>query len=176
MIRTWNGKTPKIAPTAFISEAAYVAGDVEVGEYTSVWPGTVIRGDTAPIRIGRYTNIQDNSVVHGDTPTEIGNYVTLGHRVVCHAKKVADYVLIGNGAVVNDGVEIGEYSIIASGAVVLENTKIPPRSFVVGIPAQVKGEVTERHMELIRRVAEAYVRKGQSYLHSGLGDKVPTDR
>ncbi|GBD11007.1 Putative acetyltransferase EpsM [bacterium HR23] len=174
MIRTWNGKTPKVHPTAFISEAAYVAGDVEIGEYTSVWPGTVIRGDTAPIRIGRHTNIQDNSVVHGDTPTEIGDYVTLGHRVMCHAKKVGNYVLIGNGAVVNDGAEIGEFSIIASGAVVLENTKIPPRSFVVGIPAQVKGEVSERHMEMIRRIAEAYSRKGQSYLKSGLGDKIPT--
>ena len=67
MIRSLGGKTPSIHPTAFISEAAYIVGDVEIGEGSSIWPGTVIRGDTGKITIGKFTNIQDNSTVHVTT-------------------------------------------------------------------------------------------------------------
>ncbi len=169
MLRPLKDRAPQVHPTAFISEAAYVVGDVEIGEGSSVWPGTVIRGDTGRIKIGRFVNIQDNCVVHSDADAEYGDYVTLGHGVICHARKVASHVLIGNGAVVNDGVEIGEYSLIAAGAVVRENTVIPPRSFVAGVPAEIKGEVAERHIELIRRTAETYVRKARLYREAGLG-------
>ena len=88
MIRTLDGITPRIHPTAFVSEAAYVIGDVEIGEGSSVWPGSVIRGDMGKITIGKYTCVQDNSVVHCDTDATIGDYVVIGHRVVCHAKNV----------------------------------------------------------------------------------------
>ena len=39
MIRKFNGKTPNIAKSAFVSEAAYIVGDVEIGQKSSVWPG-----------------------------------------------------------------------------------------------------------------------------------------
>lgn len=167
MLRTLKGKTPRVHPNAFVSEAAYVIGEVELGENASVWPGTVIRGDSGKISIGRNTCIQDNSVVHSDADASIGDDVGIGHRVVCHARRVGNGVLIGNGAVVNDGVEIGELSIIASGAVVLENVKIPPRSFVVGIPAKIQGQVTERHVEMIRSTVEHYVQRARSYKAEG---------
>ena len=96
MIRSFNGKTPRIDPTAFVSEAAYVVGDVEIGPHSSIWPGVVIRGDMGRITIGSHTNIQDNSVVHSDTDATLGNHVTLGHSVVCHAAVVEDYSLLGN--------------------------------------------------------------------------------
>ena len=81
MIRSFKGKTPKIHPTAFVSEAAYVLGDVEIGENSSIWPGTVIRGDSGKIIIGKNTNIQDNSVVHSDADSWIGDNSTMGHSV-----------------------------------------------------------------------------------------------
>ena len=62
MIRSLDGKTPKIDPTAFISEFAYIIGDVEIGAGSSVWPGAVIRADAGKIAIGKNTCIQDNSV------------------------------------------------------------------------------------------------------------------
>ncbi|MCJ7522162.1 MAG: gamma carbonic anhydrase family protein, partial [Dehalococcoidia bacterium] len=31
VIRSFNGKTPRVAESAFISEAAYIIGDVEIG-------------------------------------------------------------------------------------------------------------------------------------------------
>ena len=77
MIRSFQGKTPRIHPTAWVSEVAYVIGDVEIGEYSSVWPGTVIRGDTIKITIGSYVDIQDNCVVHADEDAFYGDYVHL---------------------------------------------------------------------------------------------------
>ena len=163
MLRSLDGKSPKIHPTAFVSEFAYIVGDVEIGEGSSVWPGVVIRADAGKITIGNNTNIQDNSVVHGDADVVIGNNVTIGHLVMCHARDIADHVLIGNGATVNDGVEIGEYSLLASGTVVVDNVKIPPRSLVVGVPGKVRAEIKERHIGLIKSTAEHYVKNGQRY-------------
>ena len=167
MIRSLDGKSPEIHPTAFVSEFAYVVGDVEIGEGSSVWPGTVIRADAGKIAIGKNTCIQDNSVVHGDDDVSIGDNVVIGHRVMCHAKTVGNSVLIGNGAVVNDGVEIGEYSLLASGCMVVDNMQIGPRSLVMGVPARVRGEIRDRHAELINRTGAHYVDRGQRYKQQG---------
>lgn len=169
MIRSFGGKSPQIHPTAFVSEAAYVVGDVEIGAYSSVWPGAIIRGDHHKIVLGAYVDIQDNCVVHSDGDAHYGDYVTLGHHVICHATAVGPHCLIGNGAVVNGDVEIGEYSIVASGAVVLERTKIPSRSFVTGVPAEVRRQTEERHHKMIRDTAEGYARNGQRFKEEGLG-------
>ena len=167
MIRSLDGKTPRIHPTAFVSEFAYVIGDVEIGEGSSVWPGTVVRADSGKITIGRFTCIQDNSVVHGDDDVVIGDRVAIGHRVLCHARTVGDRVLIGNGATVNDGVEIGEGSLVASGATLIENMIVPAGSLVVGLPGRIRGQVQERHVELIRRASEDYVEKARRYKRQG---------
>src|SRR5688572_25176564 len=172
MIRSLRGKTPVIHPTAFVSEFAYVVGDVEIGEGSSVWPGTVIRGDSR-IVIGRFTCIQDNSTVHAEAAgAAIGDYVVIGHNVMCHAAVIEDRVALGNGAVVNSEAEIGAGSVVASGAVVLDRTKIPPNSLVVGIPATVKGPVPKAHEERFRRNAQHYAELGAEYKKAGLGDGV----
>ncbi len=173
MIRAFGGKSPRIHPTAFVSEAAYVVGDVEIGAFSSIWPGTVIRGDSHRIVIGSYVNIQDNCVLHADSDAHYGDYVTLGHRVMCHAQRVATHCLIGNGATVNGDVVIGEYSIVTSGAIVLDRVEIPPHSFVAGVPAEVRRATEERHHQLIRRTAEGYAKNGQRFREAGLGDVPP---
>jgi carbonic anhydrase/acetyltransferase-like protein (isoleucine patch superfamily) len=167
VIRSLEGKWPMIHPTAFVSEFAYVVGDVEVGEESSIWPGAVVRADNGKITIGRFTCIQDNSVVHGDDDVVIGDWVAIGHRVLCHARTVGDRVLIGSGATVNDGVEIGEGSLVASGATLIERMIVPARSLVVGLPGRVRGQVEERHVELIRRASEDYVEKAGRYKRDG---------
>lgn len=174
MIRAFEGKTPRIHPTAFISEAAYIVGDVEIGAYSSVWPGAIIRAENQKIVIGAYVDIQDNCVVHGDSESYYGDYVTLGHQVMSHARIVATHCLIGNGAVINGEAEIGEYSIVGSGSVVLDRVKMPPRSFITGTPAVVIRETEERHHQLIRGTAESYAAKGQRFKNAGLGD-LPTE-
>lgn len=167
MIRSLDGISPRVHPTAFVSEAAYVIGDVEIGEGSSVWPGTVIRADMGRITIGKYTCIQDNSVVHGDADVVIGDYVVIGHRVMCHAKSVGNRVLIGNGATINDGVTIGDDSLIASGAMVVDNLEIPARSLVVGVPARIRGQVEQRHIDLIKYYCDIYIHKTQRYKRQG---------
>ena len=167
MIRSLDGKSPKIHPGAFVSEAAYLVGQIEVGEGSSIWPGTVIRADKGKITIGRNTCIQDNSVIHGDADVLIGDGVVIGHRVMCHAKVVGDRSLIGNGAVVNDGVEIGPDSLVASGAMLIERMQVPSKSMVVGVPGKVRGEIQERHLDLIRGTSEHYVEKAALYRREG---------
>ena len=167
MIRSLGGKTPSIHPTAFISEAAYIVGDVEIGEGSSIWPGTVIRGDTGKITLGKFTNVQDNSVLHGDDDVVIGDNVTIGHRVMCHGRNIGNRVLIGNGAILNDGVLVGEESVIGSGSMILENMDIPEKSIVVGMPGRVRGTVKEKHVDMIDRIAAGYAIKARKYKSEG---------
>ena len=167
MIRSLDGLRPNIDPTAFVSEFAYVIGDVEIGEGSSIWPGAVVRADMGKITIGKFTCVQDNSVVHGDADVVIGDYVVIGHRVLCHARSVGDRSLLGNGATINDGVEIGEDSVVASGALALDNMKIPPRSIVAGVPGRIRGEVEDRHIELADYYCRIYIDKAQRYKKQG---------
>ena len=136
MIRALGDKKPRIHPTAFVSEAAYVVGDVEIGEGSSIWPGTIIRANNHKIKIGKYVNIQDNCMIHADAECNYGDYVTLGHHVMCHATTVEDHCLVGNGATVNGHAVIGHHSVIAAGSVVLERVEVPDHSFVTGAPGK----------------------------------------
>ena len=168
MIQTVNGKTPKIHPGAFVSEGAYVIGDVEIGEGSSVWPGSVVRGDAGKIVIGKNTCIQDNSVVHGDADVTIGDDVVVAHRVVCHGRSIGNRVLLGNGCIVNDGVVIGDDTIIASGAMVVDRMEIPARSVVAGLPARIRRTAEDKDIVLIKGYRDIYVRNTAMYLNEGL--------
>ena len=142
MIRSFDGKTPKIAESAFVSEAAYVIGDVEIGEGSSIWPGAVIRADFAKIKIGQKNLIEDNCVIHTGVPIEIGDNNTIGHGVVIHSLKIGNSNLIGMNATVLDNVEIGNNCIIGAGCLVSQGMKIPDYSFVVGVPAEIKRQLS----------------------------------
>ena len=165
MISAFDEKTPSIHESAFISDMAHIIGDVRIGEQSSVWPGAVIRADSGLISIGDYTNIQDNAVVHADQDASIGNSVTMGHGVICHAKQVGDGSLIGNGSILNDGVVIGEGCLIAAGTVISENTVIPDEMLVRGVPGKVIGKLRIRHSQLIRRASSAYTARVRRYKH-----------
>lgn len=157
MIRSFNGKTPEIADSAFVSEWAYVVGDVEIGENCGVWPGAVIRGDFGSIRIGRNCQIEDNSVVHSGTSMDIGDNVLIGHSVVVHGLKIGNNVLVGNNATILDFAEIGDNCIIGANSMVSTGQKIPSNSFVVGVPAEIKKESSSDEIEgMHRRAAERY--------------------
>jgi carbonic anhydrase/acetyltransferase-like protein (isoleucine patch superfamily) len=168
MIRTFNGKTPKIHETAFISEAAYIAGNVEIGENSSVWPGTVIRGDHAPIVIGKNTQIEDNCTVHTGTPLNIGDSVHIGHNVVVHCSRIGDTTLVGNHATLSEYAEIGDCCVVGAGALVTPGMKVPDRAFVVGVPAKVKGQVSDERVDITKQSVDIYVKMSQEYKEQGL--------
>lgn len=168
MIKSLGSAVPRIEKSAYVSEAAYVVGDVEIGSESSVWPGAVIRGDAGKIQIGEGSNVQDNSVVHADSPAYIGDNVTIGHGVVCHARRIGDNCLIGNGAVINDGAELGDFCLVAAGSTVLENMKVPSNSLLVGTPARIRGHLEERHVEIIKVGAAIYTERISQYKDAGL--------
>lgn len=166
MILAYKDVLPKIDMEAFVEETALVIGDVQIGAGSSVWFYSVVRGDVNFIRIGERTNIQDSCVVHvtfEKWPTHIGSETSLGHRVVVHGCRVGDHCLIGMGAVVLDGAEIGDNCIIGAGAVVPPGMKIPAKSMVVGVPAKVIREVTEKDFEAIDNPAGRYMGLAEDY-------------
>ena len=158
-------KPPTVHPSVFVAPGAVVLGDVTLGEESSVWFASVLRGDINSIVIGPRSNIQDGSVVHVDRdfPTTIGEWVTVGHRAIVHGCAVADEVLVGMGATLLDGVEVGARSIIGANALVTQHTKIPPGSLVLGAPAKIRRALDLNEQGGIRKWAERYVELSRVY-------------
>jgi carbonic anhydrase/acetyltransferase-like protein (isoleucine patch superfamily) len=160
------GTAPQIHATAYVAPGAVVIGHVTLAEESSVWFGTVLRGDIHRIVIGPRSNVQDGSVIHlaDDYGTFVGELVTIGHKAILHACTVADEVLIGMGAVVLDGAEIGARSIIGAGALVTGGKKIPPGSLVLGSPGKVVRTLSLDEQAGIRVWADRYVELSRVYL------------
>ena len=174
MIRTYQGIKPTIPKSTFIEDTAVIIGDVVLGEESSVWSNSVVRGDVHYIRIGNRTNVQDLCMLHvtHDThPLTIGDDVTIGHHVVLHGCTIKDRVLIGMGAIIMDGAVIGEDSVVGAGALVTERTIVPPKSLILGSPAKVKRPVTQEELKWIRESAENYVRYAKTYLGEPIKSK-----
>jgi len=171
MIRTFQGVTPRVAGSAFIDATAVLIGDVVIGDESSVWFQTVVRGDVHFIRIGDRTNIQDLSMLHvshGAYSLVIGNDVTVGHHVVLHGCVIKDRVLVGMGAIIMDGVVIGEDCVVGAGALVTARTIVPPKSLILGSPAKVTRTVTDEELAWIRESAQNYVIYARRYREASL--------
>ena len=160
MIAPFQNSRPKIHETVYIAETAVVIGDVEIGENSSVWFGSVIRGDVNYIRIGARTNIQDGCVLHVSArthPTVLEDEITLGHRVTLHGCYVETGSLVGIGAIVLDGARIGRNSLVGAGSLVTPNTQIPPRSLVLGSPARVVRQLSDEEVVNLEKFWRNYV-------------------
>ncbi len=174
MIRSVKGKTPRIDPSAFVSEGAYVVGDVVIGERASVWPGAVLRGDLGRVTIGAETAIEDGCVIHSGSPdgsigdVEIGKQVVVGHGAVLHGRRIGDNVLIGINATILHNAEIGKACIIAAGTLVEPGAKIPDHSFVLGSPCQIKGRPTEKQLWWAFEGYKDYCELARQYREEGL--------
>lgn len=157
--------TPTVHETAWVADSAQVIGDVRLAEDTSVWFGTVIRGDTAAIRIGRGSNIQDNSVLHADlgVPLTIGEEVTVGHQVMLHGCTIGDGSLIGIQAVVLNNARIGKGCVVGAGSVVTEGKEFPDGSLILGSPAKVVRQLTPEQVERLRLGAAHYVHNARRF-------------
>ncbi len=157
-IHPFKGVSPRLHPSVFAVDDALVIGDVEVGEQSSLWFGTVVRGDVNYIRIGSRTNVQDHTVIHvtnATHPTLVGDDVTLGHRVTLHGCTVQHRCLIGIGAVVMDGAVVSEDSMVGAGSLV------PPG--MVGV----KRELTREEIAFFRKSAQNYVAYAEQYRQEG---------
>jgi carbonic anhydrase/acetyltransferase-like protein (isoleucine patch superfamily) len=170
MIVEFDGKRPKIDPTAFIADNAMIIGDVVIGKGANIWFHCIIRGDTNHIHIGSNCNIQDACVLHvvkDHYPVILEDDVVLGHRVVVHGCRVGRGSLIGIGAIVLDGADIGEESIIGAGSVVSPKSIIPPRTLAMGTPARVVRNLEDRDIQKIRGISEEYLELMDIYTKQG---------
>jgi carbonic anhydrase/acetyltransferase-like protein (isoleucine patch superfamily) len=167
MIRPILGNHPVLGRHVFVAPTAAVIGDVEIGDESSVWYGTVVRGDVMPIRVGARTSLQDNTVIHvtsGAFGTTIGSDCTIGHAAIIHACVVEDLCLIGMGSILLDGCVIGRGSLVGAGALVTPGTHIPPNSLVIGSPAKVKRPINDAERAQIEYGARHYVELTHRYL------------
>lgn len=176
MIREFLKVSPILDDTNYIAESAAVIGDVTLGSHTSIWFNATVRGDVNWIRIGQGSNVQDNAVVHVTNrtgPTEIGDYVTIGHSAVVHGCTLGNRILVGINAVILDGATIGDDCIIGAGSLVTQRTQIPPRSLVFGSPARVIRPLTEEEVESVYRNAQNYLKYSRIYRGEETPDENP---
>ena len=167
MIYDFNGKSLDIDSTSYISASVNVIGDVSIGKDSSIWFGSVLRGDMNYIKIGSRTNIQDNSTIHVTTdlyPTIIGNEVTIGHNVIVHGCQIEDRCLIGIGSIIMDGAVIGSGSLIGAGALISPGSNIPPNSLVVGLPGKIVRSTTSKEQNEIIERAQHYIDFSKKYI------------
>ena len=163
----FKNKVPIIKPDCFIAPNSTIIGDVEIGSQSSVWFGTVIRGDVFHIRIGCNTNIQDNSVIHVTTnkySTTIGHDVTIGHSVTLHGCSIENNTLIGIGSIVMDQSIIEEWSIVAAGSVLKPGTRVPSGKLWGGTPAKEIRDLNEIERKWIKELSENYIKLSKDYL------------
>ena len=174
MVRSLDGNTPKIAESAFVSEAAYVVGDVEIGEHSSVWPGAVIRGDLGKIVIGQHTVVEDNCVLHSGSPARhdsaliVGDYVVIGHGAVINCFSIGNHVLVGMNATILHEAKIGDYSVIAANCMVKHGMTAPDHSLVVGMPGKIIGKAAEDQSWWVEEGTKLYRQLAEKYKAEGL--------
>lgn len=165
LLRTFAGHTPTVDDSAWIAPNATLIGNVTLGPESSVFYGSVLRGDTDAIVLGARSNLQDNVVVHCDTgiPTTIGSGVSVGHGAVVHGCTVENDCLIGMNATIMNGAVIGAESLVAGGAVVLEGAVFPPRSLIAGVPAKLRRELSDDDIAAVRANADHYVELSRAH-------------
>ncbi|MCP3869718.1 MAG: gamma carbonic anhydrase family protein [Gammaproteobacteria bacterium] len=172
LIRTFDGKTPDIAPDAWVDPSAVIIGDVTIGAQSSIWPLTVVRGDIHRITIGSRTNIQDGSVLHvthdsrfnpGGFPLKVGDDVTVGHKALLHGCEIGHHCLIGMGAVVMDGAIIEPYVILAAGSLVPPGKRLEGGHLWRGSPVSKARTLTDEEQLYFDYVAANYAKLAASH-------------
>lgn len=167
MILNFKDKSPKTGLNVFVAENAVLIGDVEIGNDSSVWFNSVIRGDVNFIKIGERTNIQDGSVLHvthKKFPLTIGSDVTIGHNAIIHGCTIHKKVLIGMGAIVLDNSTVNSNSIVGAGSLVKENFIVPSEVLVAGVPARIIRDLRHDEIEMIKQSADNYVTYSKDYI------------
>jgi carbonic anhydrase/acetyltransferase-like protein (isoleucine patch superfamily) len=165
MIYQFEDWKPQVHPTVYIAPGCHIIGDVILEEYSSVWFNSTLRADLSHIKVGRHVNLQENCVIHVERglPTELGDYVLVGHSVIIHASKVGAGSMIGMGSILLDGCVVGENTIIGAGSLVKMKDKIPAGVLALGSPARVIRELKQEEMDWIKKSSQSYSERAQMY-------------
>lgn len=165
MIFSFQNKRPQLHDSVYVAPGAQIIGDVTIGEESSIWFNSVLRGDEAPITIGKRSNIQDNSTCHlyEGFPLILEDEVSVGHNVILHGCTLKRGSLVGMGATILDGAVIGENAFIGANTLIPSGKEIPPRTLVLGSPGKVIRELTEKDLALIKLTIDTYIQKAKDY-------------
>lgn len=172
-LRSFSSITPRLGERVYIDSASVVIGDVELGDDSSVWPMTVIRGDMHRIRIGARTSVQDGSVLHithasdfnpDGFPLTVGDDVTIGHKAILHGCTLGSRILVGMGAIVMDGAVVDDDVIIAAGAVVTPGKYLESGYVYAGNPAKALRPLKDKERAFFPYTAGNYVKLKDRFL------------
>ena len=155
----YNNIFPKVHDSVFIARGSYVVGDVEIGEYSSIWYNVAIRGDVAPVRIGAYVNIQEGCVIHetsGGQGVHIGNRITVGHKALLHDCTLEDNSFVGMGSIILDGARIESHGMLAAGAMLTYGKIVPSGELWAGSPAKFMRKLKDEELEMFEWSYEHY--------------------
>jgi carbonic anhydrase/acetyltransferase-like protein (isoleucine patch superfamily) len=170
MLYSFDNRKPRIGMETYVSETAFLIGDVKVGDNCYIGHGAILRGDYGTIEIGGGTAVEEGVVIHA--PPEqtcwIGEKVIVGHGAIIHSKSIGNYAVIGMGAVLSIGVEIGEGSIVAEGAVVKMEQKFPDGVVIAGNPAHIVRKISDKDKELSNQGKQLYIDLVKKYLNIGM--------
>jgi carbonic anhydrase/acetyltransferase-like protein (isoleucine patch superfamily) len=172
LVLPFRGKTPLVAPDAFIASNATLIGDTEIGAGSGIWFGCVLRGDGNFIRVGQRVNIQDGTVVHVSTKgwgTTIGDDVSIGHMALIHACVLEPESFVGMAAVVMDGAVVESRAMVAAGALVTPNKRVKAGELWAGRPAKMIRELTDEDYAMMSGTTANYVRLAQAYRAEAAG-------
>lgn len=161
----FDGRRPKVDPSAFLAPGSWIIGDVTLREEVGVWTGSIIRGDDDRVLIGARTMILENSFIEAPagSPVEVGEESIISHGAILHGSRVGGHVLIGIGAIVLDRAVIGDGSIVGSGALVPPGAVIPERRLVLGVPGKPVREVGEEEMAMVSAELGRLISKSKKY-------------
>lgn len=171
-IRSHRDIHPSIADSVYVDPTSVIIGDVVIGDYSSIWPLTVIRGDIHRIRIGNHTSVQDASVLHvthagpynpDGYPLIIGNRVTIGHKVMLHGCTIGDRVLIGMAAIIMDGAVVEDEVIIGAGTLVPPGKVLESGYLYVGSPVRQARKLTDSELDYFHYTSQKYVDLAAEY-------------
>jgi phenylacetic acid degradation protein len=141
-----NGVAPVVHPTAYVHPSAVLIGDVIVGPRCYIGPLASMRGDFGRLILEEGANLQDTCVMHGfpgeDTVVEVDGHI--GHGAVLHGCRIGRNAMVGMNAVVMDRAIIGAESIVAAMSFVKAGMQVPPRSMVMGAPARIVREISDK--------------------------------
>ncbi|MBA3024130.1 MAG: gamma carbonic anhydrase family protein [Gammaproteobacteria bacterium] len=167
--------SPVIGDKVFLHPSCQVIGDVKIGEDSSVWCNTVLRGDVNRIVIGRGSNVQDLTMGHvshktaekpDGSPLIIGDYVTVGHSVILHGCRIGNECLIGMGSIIMDDVVIPDHVMVGAGSLISPGKTLQGGMLYMGRPAKAVRALTDEEIEYLRYSAEHYMRVKDNYLKS----------
>ena len=163
-----DGIMPELDADCFVAPDAVLIGRVRVNKGANIWFGAVLRGDNDWITVGEDSNVQDQTIIHADPgqPVEIGNGVTIGHRVIVHSATVGAGSLIGMGAILLNRARIGAHSLVGAGALVTEDKSFADGQMILGSPARAIKPLTEEQIAGLRLSAQTYVANARRYRES----------